>query len=95
MPGIVSLQDFYRDMGCVNENELDTILPGEYNKEIGHFNVFSTASVRKKVDLPVPCAACSVSTASTWQPGTLIRRTAEIIHAFPTAWFSGVSAAPT
>ena len=46
---LVSLQDFYRDMGFVNANELDTILPNGVNKEIGHFNVFSTASIRKKV----------------------------------------------
>jgi AraC family transcriptional regulator, transcriptional activator of pobA len=49
MAGIVSLQDFYRDMGFVDENELKAILPGGINKEIGHFNVFSTTSVRKTV----------------------------------------------
>lgn len=49
MNGIASLQDFYRDMGFVNENELETILPVGINKEIGHFNVFSISSVMKKV----------------------------------------------
>lgn len=49
MNGIASLQDFYRDMGFVNENELETILPDGINKEIGHFNVFSISSVMKKV----------------------------------------------
>lgn len=49
MLGIVSLQDFYRDMGFVNENELKTILPGDINKEMGHFNVFNIGSVMKKV----------------------------------------------
>ena len=49
MTGLVSLQDFYRDMGFVNENELGAILPGGLNKEIGHFNVFNIASVRKQV----------------------------------------------
>jgi AraC-like DNA-binding protein len=49
MTGIASLQDFYKEMGFVNDNELDTILPDGINKEIGHFNVFSTASIRKKV----------------------------------------------
>lgn len=49
MNGIASLQDFYRDMGFVNENELETILPEGINKEIGHFNVFSISSVMKKV----------------------------------------------
>lgn len=49
MNGIVSLQDFYKDMGFNNENELETILPEGINKDIGHFNVFNIASVRKKV----------------------------------------------
>ncbi len=49
MTSISSLQDFYRDMGFVHENELKTILPDEINKEIGHFNVFSIGSVLKKV----------------------------------------------
>ena len=49
MTGIASLQDFYREMGFVDKNELDTILPDGINKEIGHFNVFSTASIRKTV----------------------------------------------
>jgi AraC family transcriptional regulator, transcriptional activator of pobA len=45
MAAIVSLQDFYREIGFVD----DTILPVGIDKEIGHFNVFSIASVRKKV----------------------------------------------
>lgn len=49
MAGITSLQDFYKEMGFVNDSELQAILPDGFNKEIGHFNVFSTASVRKKV----------------------------------------------
>ncbi|PSR55518.1 AraC family transcriptional regulator [Adhaeribacter arboris] len=49
MIGIASLQDFYREMGFVNNNELETILPDGINKEIGHFNVFSIASTRKKL----------------------------------------------
>ena len=49
MTKIVSLQDFYREMGFVNENGLKTILPDGINKEIGHFNVFSIGSVLKKV----------------------------------------------
>ena len=49
MTGVTSLQDFYREMGFVNRNELETILPEGINKEIGHFNVFNIASVRKKV----------------------------------------------
>ena len=49
MATIASLQDFYRDMGFVNDNELQAILPEGINKEIGHFNVFSIASVTKKV----------------------------------------------
>jgi AraC family transcriptional regulator, transcriptional activator of pobA len=49
MTGITSLQDFYKGLGFVDDNELNTLLPGGINKEIGHFNVFSIASVRKKV----------------------------------------------
>ena len=49
MTGLASLQDFYREMGFANDNQLATILPTGINKEIGHFNVFSIASVRKKV----------------------------------------------
>ena len=49
MTGIASLQDFYKEMGFVDNNELNALLPGGINKEIGHFNVFSIASVRKKV----------------------------------------------
>ena len=49
MLGTDSLQEFYKQMGFVNENELNAILPDRINKEIGHFNVFSTASVRKNV----------------------------------------------
>ncbi|MES2478500.1 MAG: helix-turn-helix transcriptional regulator [Bacteroidota bacterium] len=49
MAGIVSLQDFYRDMGFNDHNELNTILPEGINKDMGHFNVFNTATVRKKV----------------------------------------------
>ncbi|MDQ3290811.1 MAG: AraC family transcriptional regulator, partial [Bacteroidota bacterium] len=49
MIGIASLQDFYREMGFVNDNELETILPDGINKEIGHFNVFNIATVQKKV----------------------------------------------
>jgi AraC-like DNA-binding protein len=49
MTTTASLQDFYREMGFVKENELDSILPNSVNKAIGHFNVFSTASVRKNV----------------------------------------------
>ena len=48
MPHIASLQDFYRDMGFVNENELKAILPGRVNGELGHFNVFNIASVTKR-----------------------------------------------
>lgn len=44
-----SLQDFYREMGFVNTSELNTLLPGGITKEIGHFNVFSIASVQKKL----------------------------------------------
>ncbi|TKC05737.1 helix-turn-helix domain-containing protein [Pedobacter polaris] len=44
---ITSLKDFYREMGF--DNELETILPEGINKDIGHFNVFNIASVRKKV----------------------------------------------
>lgn len=44
-----SLQDFYREMGFTDDNELATILPEGINKEIGHFNVFGTAAVRRKV----------------------------------------------
>ncbi|RZL50331.1 MAG: AraC family transcriptional regulator [Pedobacter sp.] len=46
---IVSLQDFYREMGFNNENELQTILPQGINKDIGHFNVFNIDSVRRKL----------------------------------------------
>lgn len=46
---ITSLQDFYREMGFANDNELTAILPEGIDKEIGHFNVFSTANVRKQV----------------------------------------------
>jgi len=49
MRPIASLQDFYRDMGFVNENELKSILPDGVNGEIGHFNVFNIASVTKRV----------------------------------------------
>ena len=49
MAAITSLHDFYREMGFVNDNELKSILPDGINKEIGHFNVFSTDSVWKKV----------------------------------------------
>lgn len=49
MAAIASLQDFYREMGFVNDNDLKAILPGGVNKEIGHFNVFSIATVTKRV----------------------------------------------
>lgn len=49
MQGTSSLQDFYKDMGFVDENELHAILPNNINKEIGHFNVFSTAKMRKEL----------------------------------------------
>ncbi|QNF32212.1 helix-turn-helix transcriptional regulator [Adhaeribacter swui] len=49
MTGIASLQDFYREMGFVANNQLETILPDGINKEIGHFNVFNIASTRKKL----------------------------------------------
>lgn len=49
MTGIASLQDFYKEMGFVNDNELKAILPEGINKEMGHFNVFSISSVLKKV----------------------------------------------
>jgi AraC family transcriptional activator of pobA len=49
MATIASLQDFYREMGFVNENELKTILPDGINKEIGHFNVFNIATVTRKM----------------------------------------------
>jgi AraC-like DNA-binding protein len=49
MTEIASLQDFYRDMGFVNENELKSILAGDINKEMGHFNVFNIGIVMKKV----------------------------------------------
>jgi AraC family transcriptional activator of pobA len=49
MRGIVSLQDFYRDMGFVKENELNAILPDRVTSEIGHFNVFNIATVTKRV----------------------------------------------
>jgi AraC family transcriptional activator of pobA len=48
MTGITSLQDFYKEMGLVNETDLKAILPVGIDKEIGHFNVFSTAGVHKK-----------------------------------------------
>jgi len=44
-----SLHDFYRDLGFVNENELKAILPDGVDGEIGHFNVFNIATVRRKV----------------------------------------------
>ncbi len=49
MTTITSLQDFYREMGFVNENDLKAILPSGVNKEIGHFNVFSIAAVARKM----------------------------------------------
>lgn len=49
MTGIASLQDFYKEMGFVNDNELKTILPEGINKGIGHFNVFNISTVMKKV----------------------------------------------
>lgn len=48
MTAIATLQDFYREMGFVNQNQLNTILPDGINKEIGHFNVFSISSIMKK-----------------------------------------------
>lgn len=44
-----SLQDFYREMGFTDDNQLSAILPKGIDKEIGHFNVFGTAAIRKKV----------------------------------------------
>jgi AraC-like DNA-binding protein len=49
MAGITSLQDFYREIGFVNQDLLDTILPEGIKKEIGHFNVFSISSLMKQV----------------------------------------------
>lgn len=45
---IASLKDFYKEMGFNNDNELQSILPEGINKDIGHFNVFNIASVRKR-----------------------------------------------
>jgi AraC family transcriptional activator of pobA len=44
-----SLRDFYREHGFVDENELQAILPGTISKEMGHFNVFSTAKMHKQL----------------------------------------------
>lgn len=49
MTGITSLRDFYRDMGLADDTDLAAILPEGIDKEIGHFNIFSTAGVRKKI----------------------------------------------
>ena len=49
MATIASLRDFYREMGFVDDNDLDTLLPTGINKEIGHFNVFSIAAVTRKL----------------------------------------------
>ncbi|RDC66180.1 helix-turn-helix domain-containing protein [Adhaeribacter pallidiroseus] len=49
MANITSLQDFYREMGFVNDIELKHLLPDGLEKEIGHFNVFNIASLRQKV----------------------------------------------
>ncbi|WP_294818772.1 AraC family transcriptional regulator [uncultured Flavobacterium sp.] len=46
---IASLRDFYREMGCVDDTALSTILPEGIDKEIGHFNVFGTAATQRKV----------------------------------------------
>ena len=46
---IVSLRDFYKEMGFTSENELQTILPEGVNKDIGHFNIFSIANVQQKL----------------------------------------------
>ena len=48
MTDIISLQDFYKEMGFVKNQEFATVLPEGINKEIGHFNVFSIASVQNK-----------------------------------------------
>ncbi|MCW4470801.1 helix-turn-helix transcriptional regulator [Flavobacterium sp. MFBS3-15] len=44
-----SLRDFYREIGFTDDNELSRILPEGITKDIGHFNVFGTAAVRKTV----------------------------------------------
>ncbi len=49
MQGASSLRDFYREHGFVDENALQAILPDNISKEIGHFNVFSTAKMHKQL----------------------------------------------
>src|ERR1700726_4006010 len=49
MTGITSLQDFYKEMGFVSDNDLKPILPGGIGKDIGHFNVFSIGAIMKTI----------------------------------------------
>ncbi|ANI90601.1 transcriptional regulator [Arachidicoccus ginsenosidimutans] len=44
---MATLRSFYKEMGFVKDNELNSILPN--NKDLGHFNVFSISNMMKKV----------------------------------------------
>lgn len=40
---IISLHDFYKNIAERRETDIDSLLPSDINKEIGHFNVFDLA----------------------------------------------------
>ncbi|HCO68703.1 MAG TPA: AraC family transcriptional regulator [Dysgonomonas sp.] len=40
---IISLQDFYKNIAERKEKDINSLLPSDINKEIGHFNVFDLA----------------------------------------------------
>ena len=48
MKGIISLEDFYKEMGIVSDHELKTLLPNGVNKNLGHFNVFGIGATLRK-----------------------------------------------
>jgi len=46
---ITSLEEFYRETSLADGEDMNTLLPEGLHKDIGHFNVFGVADMRKKV----------------------------------------------
>ncbi|WP_158800246.1 AraC family transcriptional regulator [Pedobacter sp. L105] len=43
--GIISVEEFYEQIGQLSGDEVNQLLPDGINKEIGHFNIFSIADI--------------------------------------------------
>lgn len=48
MMDAVSIDEFYKQLSFGTEDGMKFLLPDDYTKEIGHFNVFNIADLRKK-----------------------------------------------